>query len=299
MKILRVLGKLLVVLLVVAATALGLIYWRSNSLMAQRIEVKEPALAVSSDPAAIARGEHLAVTRGCTDCHAADLGGRVLVDAFPIGVLAAPNLTRGKNGVGGRLDPVSIERAVRHGVGAEGRLLLYMPTTDFSALSDGDTADLIAYVSSVAPVDREVRAPVAGPVMRTLFLLGKAPLVYGLQVDQHAAHTSAVVAAANAEYGRYLANSCTGCHGQHFAGGRVPGTPPSFPPARNITPDPGAGIGKWTKANFVAALRTGKRPDGSLLDKFMPWQAFASFTDTEVDALWIFLQTVPAYAKAP
>lgn len=299
MKILRVLGKILVVLAIVLLTALGLIYWRSSSLMAQRIEVKEPALAIASDPAAIARGEHLAITRGCTDCHSADLGGRVLVDAFPIGVFAAPNLTRGKNGIGNRLDPVAIERAVRHGVGEAARLLLYMPTTDFAALTDADTADLIAYVSSVAPVDREVPPPSAGPLMRTLFLLGKAPLVYGLQIDQHAAHANAVVAAANADYGHYLAHSCTGCHGQNFAGGHVPGTPPSFPSARNITPDPAAGIGQWTKADFATALRTGKRPDGSVLDPFMPYKAFATFTDSEVDALWAFLQTVPGVAKAP
>src|SRR6185369_17554777 len=223
-------------------------------------------------------------------------GGRVLVDAFPIGRLAAPNLTRGKGGAGGRLDAASTERAIRHGLGEGGRLLLYMPTTDFNALTDADTADLIAYVSAVPPVDRDVPAPAAGPLMRTLFVLDKAPLVYALRVDQHAAHAATMAPAATAEYGRYLANSCTGCHGEHFSGGRVPGTPPSFPPARNITPDPGDGIGKWSEAEFNAALRSGKRPDGSTLNTFMPWKAFATMTDLEVDALWAYLQTVPARA---
>lgn len=296
MKILRVLLKILIALVVVAATAIGLIYWRSSALLAQHIEVNEPALEIPSGADALARGEHIAITRGCADCHGPDLGGRVLVDAFPIGRLAAPNLTRGKGGVGGRLDPASIERAVRHGLGAGGRLLLYMPTTDFALLTDSDTADLIAYVASVAPVDRDVPPPVAGPLMRTLFVFDKAPLAYALRVDQHASHAGAMAPAATVDYGRYLANSCTGCHGEHFSGGRVPGTPPSFPPARNITPDPANGIGKWSKEDFYAAVRTGKRPDGSTLNPFMPYRSFSTLSDIELDALWAYLRTVPARA---
>jgi len=296
MRVLRILFKLLIALVVVVATALGLVYWRSSTLLAQHIDVNEPALTISTDAETLARGERLATTHGCTDCHDKDLGGRVLVDAFPIGRLAAPNLTRGKGGAGGRLDAASTERAIRHGLGEGGRLLLYMPTTDFNALTDADTADLIAYVLAVPPVDRDIPAPAAGPLMRTLFVLDKAPLVYALRVDQHAAHTATMVPAATAEYGHYLANGCAGCHGEHFSGGRVPGTPPSFPPARNITPDPDNGIGKWSKADFDTALRSGKRPDGSTLNTFMPWKAFAKMTDTEVDALWAYLQTVPARA---
>jgi mono/diheme cytochrome c family protein len=296
MKFIRVLGKILLVLLVAAATALALVYWRSSSLMAQRLEIREPALAVPTGADALEHGKHLAITRGCSDCHGPDLGGRVLVDAFPIGRLAAPNITRGKGGVGSRLDAQSVERAVRHGVGEDGRLLLYMPTTDFSGLVDADMADLIAYVLSVPPVEREIPPPLAGPLMRTLFLLDKAPLVYALKVDQHAAHVATMAPAATVEYGHYVAQSCTGCHGQNFAGGHVPGTPPSFPNARNITPDPAAGIGKWTRDNFAAAVRTGKRPDGSELNTFMPWKAFARLTDIEVDALWAYLQTVSPVA---
>jgi cytochrome c553 len=293
MKFIRILGKILLVLLVVVATALGLVYWRSGSLFAQHIDVKEPALSPPADADAKARGEHLAVTRGCVDCHGADLGGHVLVDKFPVGVLAAPNLTRGKGGIGARLDATSIERAVRHGLGEGGRLLLYMPATDFAGLTDADTADLIAYVTSVPAVDRDIPAPAAGPLMRVLFLLDKAPVVYALKVDHHAAHAATMTASADANYGRYLAQSCTGCHRENFVGGHVPGTPPEFPDARNITTDPVNGIGKWTKDNFNAAVRTGKRPDGSDLKPFMPWKAFAKLSDTEIDALWAFMQTVP------
>ena len=293
MKIVRILGKVLLVLLVVFASAIALVYWRSTSLLAQRIDVKEPALAMSGDADARARGEHLAITRGCIDCHGADLGGRVLIEAFPIGRISGPNLTSGAGGIGGRLDVTATERAIRHGLGEGGRLLLYMPSTDFSGLSDADTADLIAYVKSVPAVDRDVPPPLAGPLMRALFLFGKAPLVCALQIDHHAAHMNAMAAAATPEYGRYLAQSCTGCHTAKFTGGHVPGTPPNFPNARNITQDPANGIGKWTKVDFYTALRNGKRPDGTDINPFMPWKAFARFSDAELDALWAYLQTLP------
>jgi mono/diheme cytochrome c family protein len=292
MKIVRALGKLLLALIALAGIALALIYWRSSSLLAQHIDVDEPALAIPTDAEAIARGEHLTKTRGCTECHAADLGGRVVVDAFPIGRIAAPNLTRGKGGIES-LDAVRMEHAIRHGLGVGGRLLLYMPSTDFAGISDADIADMMAYVSTRPPVDREIPPPVAGPLMRTLFLLDKAPLVYALKIDQHAAHVGAVVAAATPEYGHYITRACTGCHGEHFSGGHVPGTPPDFPDAANITP---TGIGKWSKTDFLTAMRQGKRPDGRTLNTFMPWKAFAAMTDTELDAVWQFLQTVPAAA---
>ncbi|HZP67392.1 MAG TPA: c-type cytochrome [Rudaea sp.] len=295
-KFVRWVGRLLATLAVAAAVLLGLVYWRSGALLSQRIALNEAALAIPADADAVARGEHLAVTRGCTDCHEHDLGGKVLVDAAPIGRIAAPNLTRGRGGIGARLDAVALERAVRHGVDASGRPLLYMPSVDFAGLADSDTADLIAYVRALPPVDRDIPAATAGPLMRTLFVLGKAPLVDALRIDHAAAHPTSMAADASSAYGGYLAHACSGCHGEHFSGGPVPGAPPGFPSAANITPDPSSGIGNWSKVDFYTAMRTGKRPDGRTLDTFMPWRAFATMTDTELDALWSFLHAQPARA---
>ncbi len=283
----------LAVIMVVAAT---FVYLRSNQLLAQRIHIDEPTLNIPADADAIARGKRLAMLRGCTDCHGADLGGHVLVDSLPVGVIAGSNLTHGTGGIGRNLTATLIERAVRHGLGPGGRMLLFMPSTDFAKLTDADTGDLIAYVQSVPPVDRSIPAATAGPLLRTLFLLGKAPLVYALNIDQHAAHVASLTPEPTAEYGRYLAQACAGCHGDHFSGGAIPGLPPSFPHAQNITRDPAGGIGHWTHADFIAAMRTGKRPDNSSINPFMPWKAFSAMTDVELDALWSFLQTVPARA---
>lgn len=296
MKYLRGLGKLLLLVAVLAVLGMAFVYWRSSNLLAQRIHVDEPALTIPTDAESIARGEHLATTRGCRECHGKDLGGNVLIESFPVGRIAGPNLTRGKGGIG-EPDPIRLERAIRHGIGTDGHLLIFMPATDFAGLSDADTADLMAYIASRPPVDRSVPPPLAGPLIRVLFLLDKAPLAYGLHIDPHAAHVAAVEAAPTVEYGRYLAQGCTGCHRDDFTGGHVPGTPPSFKDAANITTDPVRGIGKWSKADFYTVLRHGKRPDGTNVDSFMPWRALRTMSDTEIDALWAFLRTVPPGVK--
>lgn len=296
MRYLRLLGKLVLIVVVLAILGMAFVYWRSNHLLAQRIQVDEPALTIPTDAAAIAHGEHLAVTRGCTECHGADLGGNVLVESFPVGRIAGPNLTRGKGGIGSP-DPLKLERAIRHGIGVDGHLLIYMPATDFTGLSDADTADLMAYIASRAPIDRNVPPPLAGPLIRVLFLLGKAPLAYGLQIDPHTAHVATVEAAPTIEYGRYLAQGCTGCHRDDFSGGHVPGTPPSFADAANITNDPVRGIGRWSKQDFYTAIRRGKKPDGKDVNPFMPWRALGTMSDTELDALWAYLRTVPPAGK--
>jgi len=66
--------------------------------------------------------------------------------------------------------------------------------------------------------------------------------------------------------------------------------PPNLPPASNLTP---TGLGAWSQADFFTALREGKRPDGRVLDEFMPWKSFAKMTDNELTALWLYLKSVP------
>lgn len=68
------------------------------------------------------------------------------------------------------------------------------------------------------------------------------------------------------------------------------GSPPGTPPAANLTP---AGIGNWTEADFFHAIRTGKRPDGSVLNSFMPWATFRNMTDDELRALWLYVRSLP------
>jgi mono/diheme cytochrome c family protein len=288
----RILLRTLATLVVLVLAFVGFVYIRSEIALRSTWHIDEPALTIPGDSDARARGEHVAITRGCTECHAADLGGHVVFESPPIGRMGAPNLTRGRGGVVASYDARTWERAIRHGVRHDNRSLLFMPARDFAVLSDADTADLIAYLQGVPPVDRDSIPSYVGPVGRALFAFGKLPMVEARLIDQHARHPARLEIAATADYGRYLAQTCTGCHGEGMSGGPIPGTPPNFPKPPNLTPD-ATGLADWTKADFYRVFREGKKRDGSALDTFMPWQSMSRFTDTELDALWAYLRSLP------
>jgi hypothetical protein len=65
------------------------------------------------------------------------------------------------------------------------------------------------------------------------------------------------------------------------------------PPGPNLTP--GGELGNWSEADFMAALRSGQTPSGKTLDpEQMPWTSFSNMTDSELQAIWAYLSTLPA-----
>ena len=65
----------------------------------------------------------------------------------------------------------------------------------------------------------------------------------------------------------------------------------SFP--RNLTPDMETGIGSWSEDDIVTAIRTGQRPEKSLLLPPMPWPQYAHMTDEEAHAIAAYLKSIP------
>ena len=101
------------------------------------------------------------------------------------------------------------------------------------------------------------------------------------------------VPAVSAEYGQYLVsiNGCHDCHGAQLAGGK-PGDPGS-PFAPNLTP--GGELRAWSVADFVKTLRTGVTPSGTNLpDRYMPWMFKSQMTDDELNAVFLYLQSLPS-----
>ncbi len=63
--------------------------------------------------------------------------------------------------------------------------------------------------------------------------------------------------------------------------------------ARNLTPDLETGIGYWKEQDIVNAIRTGQRPDGSVLLPPMPWPSFSRLTDADAHAIAAYLMSLP------
>lgn len=279
------------VLAVLVVVAVGAVYFISWRHMERTYDVKPAALLLPADPAAATRGARLAIVRGCVDCHGDDLGGKVFIDDPMIGHFAGRNLTRGEGGVG-TLTTVQYELAIRHGIRPDHHSLIFMPSTDFWGMNDADLGDLIVYIKSLPPVNRQVPLSSPGPLGRLLYLKRDFPLLPAEAVDQTAPWPAPVLPGQTSAYGKYLAESCTGCHGPHLSGGHIPGTPPAWPPAANLTPD-ASGLKGWSEADFQRLLRTGVRPDGSAVSAVMPWNDLSHLTDTEIGAIWLYLSALP------
>jgi len=101
------------------------------------------------------------------------------------------------------------------------------------------------------------------------------------------------------EHGEYLvrAGGCISCHtatgGQPFAGGRALATPFGTFYSPNITPDPETGIGRWTDAQFLRALREGVRPDGANYFPVFPYPSFTGISDGDALAIKAYLFSRP------
>ncbi|MCB2199113.1 cytochrome c [bacterium] len=270
------------------------IFTASNNRLNRAYTIPVVQIEVTSDSLSISRGQHLAITRGCIDCHGANLAGDVVMDNPAMGYLAGPNLTRGEGGLPADYSTEDWVRAIRHGVSPEGRGLVMMPSEEYYFIGDKDLADLIAYLESIPAVDSHYDRPQLGPVARGLLAFNKAPLISAEIIDHKGDHPGQPEAGPTVEYGAYLATSCTGCHGAGYSGGAIPIGPPDWPPATNLTPDTETGLGTWDQQDFIVAMRFGLRPDESVVDPIMPWANFGQMTDVELTALWKYLQTLPA-----
>jgi len=256
-------------------------------------EVAVSQLHAATGPAAVARGRHLAVVVAkCGVCHDADFGGKVMMDVGPLGKVVSSNLTSGRGGVAARYSDGQLERAIRHAVDADGHALAIMPSSDYNAMSQQDMGDLLAYLRTLPPVNRELPPTTLRALGRALYVAGKLPLFEAERMDHNVRPPATVAAGVTVEYGEYLATigGCKGCHTPTLAG-TAEGHAPGEPGAANLTP---AGrLGHWSEQDFFKALRTGIRPDGTGINAAMPWALSGQMTDDEIRAVWMYLKTVP------
>lgn len=113
----------------------------------------------------------------------------------------------------------------------------------------------------------------------------------------------AVVGVAQAADGEYLLNAagCVACHtaegGRPLAGGRAFVTPYGTFYSPNITPDRETGIGTWSRAQFVAALKHGTSPDGAAYFPVFPYTSYRLMSDQDAGAIHDYLQSLQPHQQ--
>lgn len=131
-----------------------------------------------------------------------------------------------------------------------------------------------------------------GPAAAGLLLLG---LIF----------CAGALAQGDAKRGEYLskAGGCVGCHTEAregaapYAGGRALETPFGVFYGPNLTPHPEAGIGRWSEADFMRAMREGRRPDGAHYYPAFPYPSFTKINDADLRDLWAYLRSLKPDAR--
>jgi mono/diheme cytochrome c family protein len=265
------------------------VYISTEERLHKKYEVHVQDLEVKKDSASLALGARLVKTKGCTDCHSADLGGKIFLDDPALGLLSAANLTKGKGGRPADYNEVDFVRALKHGLKRDNTPLIFMPAHEYTLLSEADMGAIIGYLSTIPNVDRELPETDLGPVAKILGDLGKLPLFPAEMIDHTRKLVKEVKAEISVEYGKYLSTSCQGCHRETMKGGEP--LAPGLPAVADISST--GNPGKWTDEQFIETLRTGVTPEGKVLKaEDMPWPMAKEFNDMELKALHMFLNSL-------
>jgi mono/diheme cytochrome c family protein len=253
-------------------------------------------------PERLARGRYLVQgALGCETCHSPldftkhgapmpagmELAGQILpVPDFP-GTPVAPNLTPDPETGSANWTDDQIARAIREGIKHDDSTLFpMMPYSEYKQLSDEDLAAVVVYLRSLTPVRNPL--PPSKINFPVNYLVRGAPepvteVVHGPDSSNPLAR------------GKYFVTLGCGCHSTHdklpYAGGDHLHGPWGDVFSANITPDP-SGIGFYSEATFISALRTGY-VGARELNQIMPYGEFKNLSDDDLKAIFAYLRTLP------
>ena len=294
-RILRILGIILLVLIIVLVVAGVGIVTASNRALNQTFELYDvPNLTLPEGDeldTLIEEGQHIYITRGCTSCHGDNGGGAVMIDDPALGTISASNFTSGAGGVADNYETVGDwVRAIQHGVRPDGTSVFIMPSKAYSNMREAEMLAVIAYIQSLEPVDNDTELYQLGPVGRALIGLGQIPPIAST-IDHDTVFLSQVEKEPSVEYGATLGKICMDCHGENLGGAESP----DGIWAHNLTSHENGFVGNYDLDGFVETLRTGQTPDGRVLDAAaMPYAYFGQMDDIELEAIYLYLQSVEA-----
>jgi mono/diheme cytochrome c family protein len=221
-------------------------------------------------------------------------GGSLAMDGAPW--LYAPNITPDEETGAGRWTDDMFARAIREGIGHDGRALFpMMPYQNYRNYSDEDLASIVVYLRSIPAVRNKLpKSEIPFPLSRLINLVPEPLTVPVPEPD----------ASTRVKHGEYMikAADCAGCHtprgdkgaplpGMDYAGGNPfdDGRGGAVTPM-NLTPD-ASGISYYDEALFLRTLRTGHvgaRP----LSPHMPWWVYKNMTDEDLKSIFAYLRTV-------
>jgi mono/diheme cytochrome c family protein len=245
---------------------LAIVWLRSEAVIERRYPLPSTTVAAITEAKAIARGAHLVAIAGCSDCHGADLEGR-LTHAGSILPVWSSNLRIAAH----TLTDEEFERAIRTGIQPDSKSMWVMPAMDYVYMSEDDVTAIVSYLRTLKAFGPTPPAPYFDMPARFAIARGDLEPVALRALES----PTSLDLGPRYDGGRYLARiACADCHGTDLTGSEE-------------TPDLSA-VAHYSRADFFRLLKSGVAPDGRrLTSKSRP--RFRTFHDYEVDALYDYL----------
>ncbi len=221
------------------------------------------------------------------------------------GKVVSANLTHSQAaGVIDHYSDAEIRYLLKTGIARDGRFLNYMLRPN---MADEDIAAIIVYLRST---DEAVQPGQNTAGTTKLTFIGKAYMNLKARPAPYKADVKLPGANNQVEMGYYLVDNlgCFHCHSKkltslnyinpdqtkgYLAGGiKFKDEKGTVVHAANITPDKETGIGNYTSEQFLKAMKEGIDLEGEKLKPPMP--KFTMLKNVEIDAIYAYLQTVPA-----
>ena len=276
-KALRWAGYLLGLLLLLILAAAAWIWFASEQILGKAHDaVAENLVAPTAEQRA--DGPRQLKVLGCLSCHGEGLRGNLMFSEPNVADVYAPNLTL----LASKASDQQFARAIRQGIGVDGRPLFVMPSAQYARLDDGEVAALIAAIRALPVGGQPTPAVSVGPIGRIGLATGK----FATQPEQVERYRTDMPMDLGAQFakGRKLAMvNCAECHGPSFRGGEP--TPDEPAPDLMVA-------GAYDLPEFQRLMRTGI-PTGNRKLKLMATVArndLRHFTDAEIEAIHAYLK---------
>jgi len=277
-----------------------------------RFDTTRSDYKATASPVALERGKELAfaICAGCHyDRHVNKFIGTPIHDIPGIaGKVYSANLTHSRtNGITPHYTDAEIRHLLKTGVAKDGRFLSYMLRPN---MADEDINAIIVFLRSDDPSLKAADTTIG---LTHFTVIGKIYMNMHADPVPYQANVKLPPENDPKAMGYYLVDNlgCFHCHSKnltklnslrpdqtpgYLAGGMnmkgLNGTKIIVP---NITPDNNTGIGHYTKEQFRAAVAEGHAPDRELKP---PMPKFNMLKPSEIDAIYAYLQTVPAKEHA-
>jgi len=269
MKLLRYLSYALGGVALLTIIALLVVYGLSERALASA-RVSQPLKLAQPTAAQLADGPHMLRVLGCQGCHGDKLQGENFLNDPKLATVYAPNLTL----LAAHSTDAQLDRAIRQGIGTDGRALIIMPSQSYQFLSDQESAALIAAIRQFAKTGADQPHRSIGPVGRIGLVSGKfftTPQLAAQYRQTRLPNLGPQFAA-----GRHFAEiKCSECHGPDLKGKEVePGV---------VSSDLSI-VGAYDLEQFKTLLRTGVPPSRKKLGLMaeVATSDFAHLTDEEI-----------------